>query len=114
MNQIAGFRLCKLSNEQLRTKIDQLTDEMYQSQTIPVRHIPARPDADYDLLVGELLQRSNEMQAECERLKKLLEDVYMDYVWGVYQAGTDLKSKWLQFAKENNIQIDSSPENQEK
>ena len=57
MNGIANFRLCKLSNENLIKKIDLMTDEMYMSGKIPDRHVPARPDDDYDLLIGELILR---------------------------------------------------------
>lgn len=62
MNQITSFRLCKLSNIDLIKKVDELTDNLYKEDTgIPVRHIPARPDEDYDLLVGELLLRFKEL-----------------------------------------------------
>lgn len=60
MNSLVSFRLCKLSDEELLEKVDQLTDEMYQTGKIHARHIPARPDQDYDLLVGELLVRFKE------------------------------------------------------
>lgn len=57
MNAIATFRKCTLSDEELIRRVDQLTDEIYKSGKIPLRHIPARPNDDYDLLVGELLIR---------------------------------------------------------
>ena len=57
MNGIVSFRLCKLSDEELLEKVDKMTDEMFQKREIPIRHIPAKPDSDYDLLVGELLMR---------------------------------------------------------
>ena len=60
MNAIASFRLCTLSDVQLIKNIDEITDKMYQTGEIPYRHIPARPDSDYDLLIGELIQRFNE------------------------------------------------------
>jgi hypothetical protein len=65
MNAVASFRLCKLSDKELLEKVDKQTDEMYNTQIIPLRHIPARPDSDYDLLIGELLLRFLE---KCERL----------------------------------------------
>jgi len=61
MNQIVSFRLCKLSNLELLKKVDELTDKIYIDGKIPTRHIPARPDEDYDLLVGELLKRFQEL-----------------------------------------------------
>lgn len=60
MNAIVSFRLCKLSDEELINKIDLETDQMYKDGKVPSRHIPARPDDDYDLLIGELLLRFKE------------------------------------------------------
>ena len=57
MNTIASFRLCKLSDEELVKRVDKACDKMYQTGKIPDRHIPARPDDDFDLLLGELIQR---------------------------------------------------------
>lgn len=57
MNAITSFRLCTLSDQELLQKIDELTDAMFLTQKVPSRHIPARPDQDYDLLIGELLLR---------------------------------------------------------
>ena len=57
MNAIADFGLCTLSDEELISLVDKKTDEIFENQTVPVRHIPARPNSDYDLLVGELLVR---------------------------------------------------------
>ncbi len=57
MNTIASFRHCNLSDEELLNKIDQMTDEMFKSQKVPSRNIPAKPDSDYDLLIGELILR---------------------------------------------------------
>lgn len=60
MNAICGFRLCKLTDEELCAKVDELTDNMFRTRKIPDRQIPARPDEDYDLLVGELIIRLQE------------------------------------------------------
>ena len=57
MNAIAAFRECTLSDKELLEKVDELTDRIYDEYKIPDRHIPARPNEDYDLLVGELLLR---------------------------------------------------------
>lgn len=57
MNALVQFNLCTLSDEELLEKVDNLTDQMYTDQKIPSRHIPARPDEDYDLLVAELVKR---------------------------------------------------------
>lgn len=63
MNAIVSFRLCKLSHEELLKKVDAMTDEMYKNGKIPAAHIPARPDEDYDLLVGEMIKRFQELIA---------------------------------------------------
>jgi hypothetical protein len=60
MNAIVSFRKCTLSDEELLKKVDELTDNIYKDGKIPTRHIPARPDGDFDLLVGELIVRFNE------------------------------------------------------
>ena len=49
--------MCTLSDDDLLEKVDRLTDEMFQGQKVPIRHIPAQPNNDYDLLVGELIKR---------------------------------------------------------
>lgn len=61
MNAICGFRLCTLSNVDLMQKVDELTDSIYEGKEIPARHIPARPDKDYDLLIGELILRFKDL-----------------------------------------------------
>lgn len=60
MNGICQFRKCTLTDDELLKKVDKLTDEMYQNNKIPNRNIPARPDDDYDLLIGELILRLSE------------------------------------------------------
>lgn len=52
-----SFNLCMLSDNELIEKVDKLTDEMFTTQKVPARHIPARPNDDYDLLVKELIRR---------------------------------------------------------
>jgi len=61
MNTIATFRKCTLTNEELLKAVDKGTDKMYQDGKIPSRCIPARPNEDYDLLVGELILRFEEI-----------------------------------------------------
>lgn len=57
MNAIVKFDLCTLTDEELLEKVDQMTDQMYEDGKLPPRHIPAKPNEDYDLLVGELVKR---------------------------------------------------------
>ena len=75
MNAICSFRLCKLTDQELLEKIDKQTDEMFKRNKIP-----AQPDNDFDLLIGELILRykdsirSNELQLQiAEReLRKMM------------------------------------------
>lgn len=62
MNAITKFRLCTLTDEELLDAVDAATDRMYQTGKIPDRQIPARPDADFDLLIGELICRFIEVK----------------------------------------------------
>lgn len=62
MNGIVSFRLCTLTDEELIDKVDKMTDYMFQKQEIPTRHIPAKPNHDYDLLIGELILRFVELK----------------------------------------------------
>jgi hypothetical protein len=57
MNAIVSFRLCTLTDEELIQEIDKQTDKIFVEQKIPNRNIPAQPNKDYDLLVGELILR---------------------------------------------------------
>jgi len=57
MNSPASLSKSTLSDKELIEKVDKLTDEMFTTQKVPARHIPARPNDDYDLLVGELIKR---------------------------------------------------------
>lgn len=61
MNNISGFRLCNLSNDELIKRVDNHCDNMYKTGEIPDRHIPAKPEEDFDLLLGELLIRFKEL-----------------------------------------------------
>lgn len=62
MNAICQFRKCTLTDKELAAEIDRITDEMYfKTHEVPTRQIPARPDKDYDLLIGELLIRFKEL-----------------------------------------------------
>ncbi len=52
------FRLCKLTDEQLAEAVAAGLNKMYlDPASAPSRSIPARPDKDFDLLVGELIVR---------------------------------------------------------
>ena len=64
MNTIAGFRKCTLTDDELIRIIDSITDKMYKKPfSVPYRSIPAKPNEDYDLLIGELLIRFDELKS---------------------------------------------------
>lgn len=71
MNAITSFRMCTLSNEELLKKVDEMTDKMFETQEMPTRHIPARPNYDYDLLIGEILLRFKDMVQTTEPVLNL-------------------------------------------
>lgn len=86
MNAIASFRKCTLSNDELLKKVDELTDEMFQTLKVPYKHIPARPNSDLDLLIGELLLRFNEdkwIDANKRQPELLENENYSNNVWAV-------------------------------
>ena len=56
------FRLCKLEDKELMQRIADSLNTMYETSKIPSRHIPAQPDNDFDLLVGELIVRFSEVK----------------------------------------------------
>ncbi len=64
MNGIATFRLCSLTDGELVSKVDELADNMFKTGKIPPRRVPARPDEDFDLLIGELMLRFMELVKE--------------------------------------------------
>ena len=76
MNAIASFRKCTLSNEELLEKVDGMTDGLFDAkekskrERILERHIPAQPNNDYDLLLGELILRFVEMEKACKEVVK--------------------------------------------
>jgi len=61
MNSLINYRYCTLSDEELLKRVDEQTDNMFRTQKVPTRNIPARFDEDYDLLIGELIMRFNEL-----------------------------------------------------
>lgn len=61
MNGICQFRVTSLTDEELLKAVDKKVDQMYEKNEVPARHIPARPDEDLDILIGELLLRFKEL-----------------------------------------------------
>lgn len=57
---LCNFRLCTLKDEELMLGVSQHLKEIYETGKVPSRNIPARPNEDFDLLLGELLIRFKE------------------------------------------------------
>ena len=52
------FRKCTLTDKELAEAVAAGLTKMYKKPvTVPSRHIPAMPDEDFDLLVGEIVVR---------------------------------------------------------
>lgn len=60
MNGLVVFRLCTLTDKELVRKVDEMSDKMFEENKIPPKTVPARPDDDFDLLLGELIYRFNQ------------------------------------------------------
>jgi hypothetical protein len=55
---LVQFRLCTLSDRELAEAVAEQLKKMYEpTVSVPTRHIPARPNQDFDLLVAELIVR---------------------------------------------------------
>ena len=55
---VAQFRKCTLTDKALAVAVSEGLNKMYEAPvSVPTRHIPARPDEDFDLLVAELIIR---------------------------------------------------------
>lgn len=62
---LVQFRKCTLSDQELAEKVAAQLCKMYSPPfEVPSRGIPARPDEDFDLLVGEMCVRLIEKQAD--------------------------------------------------
>lgn len=55
---IVNFRLCTLTDDELTKAVADHICEMYKMPfKLPPRSIPAKPNKDFDLLLGELIVR---------------------------------------------------------
>lgn len=114
MNAIASFRKCTLSNEELLKLVDEQIDELYKSGKIPDRFVPARPNKDFDLLVGELILRFSDsvkqerINVTSEVLDKLGFGEYWDEHgdWG-YRPLTFKDGTIFRLAEYNEVDDDS-------
>lgn len=66
------FRLCKLTDKPLAESVAAGLIKMYQEPvSVPTRNIPARPDEDFDLLVGEMVVRFLEKTELFKQIQQL-------------------------------------------
>ena len=63
MNNLIGYNNCTLTDKELIELVDNHVDNMYKTGRIPRRHLPAKPNSDFDLVLGELLQRFNNLSS---------------------------------------------------
>ena len=75
---IVGFGLCTLTNKELLEKISNHMTELYEVGSIPTRHIPARPNEDFDLLIGELMVRYHRVAIEDTETEEILKELEAD------------------------------------
>ena len=69
------FRKCTLTDKDLAEAVAAALCKMYeQPVSVPTRHIPARPDEDFDLLVGEILVRFLEKTELLKEVDNLCND----------------------------------------
>ena len=66
------FRKCTLTDKPLAESVAAGLTKMYQEPvSVPSRNIPARPDEDFDLLVGELVVRFLEKTEVLKQIRYL-------------------------------------------
>lgn len=66
------FRKCALTDKPLAEAVAAGLNKMYSEPvSVPSRHIPARPDEDFDLLVGELIVRFLEKTDVLKQIRHL-------------------------------------------
>lgn len=87
---IVQFRLCTLTNEDLAQKISEQLAKMYDEPVkVPSRNIPARPDEDFDLLIGELIVRFIGQTALIQEIKEF--DIKNKMEAGSFLLNDDLR-----------------------
>lgn len=66
------FRKCTLTDKPLAEAVAAGLIQMYKEPvSVPTRHIPARPDEDFDLLVGEMVVRFLEKTEVLKQIRHL-------------------------------------------
>ena len=56
------FRKCTLTDKQLAEAAAAWLERIYTPPIqVPVRNVPARPDEDFDLVIGELIYRFSQL-----------------------------------------------------
>jgi len=89
---LVQFRECSLADRPLAEAVAAGLTKMYEEPvTVPSRHIPARPDEDFDLLVGEMVLRYLEKTEVLKQIRHL--DIEHKMEHGKFFLPLDLRNK---------------------
>jgi len=54
---LCNFGLCDLSDHELAARVSAGMEQVYESGKVPARRVPADPNSELDLLIGEMTRR---------------------------------------------------------
>jgi len=105
MNALVNFRLCTLTDEELVKAVDAQTDALAEKGAF-TRHVPALPNDDYDLLVGELVFRFHErLEKDVELGEKEIAERYDAQFIGIQKAEISALNSDLEKANAEIIEL---------
>ena len=86
------FRKCTLTDKPLAEAVAAGLNKMYSEPVaVPSRHIPARPDEDFDLITGELIVRFIEKTDVLKSIRQL--DIEHKMETGSFWLPQDVRKK---------------------
>ncbi len=86
------FRKCTLTDKPLAEAVASGLNKMYSEPvSVPSRHIPARPDEDFDLLVGEMVVRFLEKTEVLKQIRHL--DIEHKMEHGAFFLPEEIRAK---------------------
>ena len=86
------FRKCTLTDKPLAEAVAAALNKMYSEPAkVPSRHIPARPDEDFDLITGELIVRFLEKTDVLKSIRQL--DIEHKMGTGSFFLPQDIRKK---------------------
>jgi hypothetical protein len=98
---LVQFRKCTLTDKALAEAVAEDLNFMYQEPvTVPARHIPARPDEDFDLITGELIVRFLEKTEIFKQIRTL--DIRHKIETGSFFLPQEMRVKIAAFLMEPN------------